>query len=157
MERGPEGFRNYQRQPDGRKLRWEQPIAVQLQLQESTSGDWQGNVTCESDYLIVKANGSPQAGTVALTVDLTQLSEDLEPIIDLGGLEMAGRMQASVDLAQTDLNQIDINGQGIVEGFRLSMPDGQHFEDPRMTIRLQAQAALSNKKISAVNQADFRF
>ena len=142
---------------DGRKLRWEQPIAVQLQLQEPTSGDWQGTVACASDYLIVKAKGSPQAGTVALTVDLTQLGEDLEPIIDLGGLEMAGKMQVSVDLAQTDLNQIDVNGQGIVEGFRLSMPDGQHFEDPRMTIRLQAQAALSNKKIAAVNQADFRF
>ena len=144
---------------NGRPLQWEQPIAVKLQLQQSVAGAgaWQGDITCASDYLVVKANGSPDAGTIALTADLTQLAEDLDPIIDLGGLEMAGRMQASVDLAKTDVNQIDVNGQGIVEGFRLSMPGGQRFEDPRMTIRVHAQAALSKNKVAAVNQAEFRF
>ena len=141
---------------DGRMLRWEQPIAVKLQMQQSPSGDWKGDVACVSDYLEVKANGSPEAGTVAVTVDLTQLAEDLEPLVDLGGLEMAGRMQASIDFARTGSTQIDINGQGIVEGFHLSLPEGQRFEDQRMTIRLQAQAALSKNKVVAVHQANFR-
>ena len=49
---------------DGRILRWEQPIVVKLQMQQSLSGDWKGDVACVSDYLEVKANGSPEAGTV---------------------------------------------------------------------------------------------
>ena len=141
---------------DGRILRWEQPIVVKLQMQQSLSGDWKGDVACVSDYLEVKANGSPEAGTVAVTADLTQLAEDLEPLVDLGGLEMAGRLQASIDFARTGSTQIDINGQGIVEDFHLSLPEGQRFEDQRMTIRLQAQAALSKNKLVAVHQANFR-
>ncbi|MEC7695735.1 MAG: hypothetical protein VYA11_01415 [Planctomycetota bacterium] len=142
---------------NGSPLRWEQPIAIQLQLREPLAGDWQGEVSCASDYLIVKANGSTQAGTVALTADLTQLGEDLEPLVDLGGLEMTGRMQASIDLAQTDRNQLDLNGQGIVEGFRLAMPDGVHFEDPRMTLRLKARATVANQQIAVVERAELRF
>ncbi|MEC7501455.1 MAG: hypothetical protein VX970_06975 [Planctomycetota bacterium] len=142
---------------NGRPLRWEQPIAIQLQLRESLAGNWQGDVSCASDYLIVKAKGSTQAGTVALTADLTQLKEDLEPLVDLGGLEIAGRMQASIDLAQGDRNQLDLNGQGILEGFRLAVPDGVHFEDPRMTLRLSARATVANQQIAGVEQAELRF
>ena len=90
-----------------------------------------------------------------MTADLTQLAEDLEPLVDLGDLEMAGRLQASIDFARTGSTQIDINGQGIVEDFHLSLPEGQRFEDQRMTIRLQAQAALSKNKLVAVHQANF--
>ncbi|MBC20252.1 MAG: hypothetical protein CMJ74_08320 [Planctomycetaceae bacterium] len=141
----------------GRSLHWEQPITMHLKLQESASNAWEGDISCASDYLVVKANGSPEAGTIALTADLTQLREDLEPIIDLGGLEMAGRMQASIDLVQSDQSQFTLNGQGIVEGFQFGMPDGPHFEEPRMTLRLKARAAVDDQQIAAVQQAEFRF
>ena len=44
-----------------------------------------------------------------------------------------------------------------MEGFRLAVPDGVHFEDPRMTLRLRARATVANQQITGVEQAEIRF
>ena len=141
---------------EGRKLQWERPISIRLKIDQKDLGDWTGNVICRSDYLAIQATGSPQAGTLAVKADLTQLAKDLQPIVDLDGIEMAGRIQASVDLARKDSQRIDIDGQGIIEDFDLRFSEGKRFSEERMTLRLQAQAGLQNNKLVALDGANFR-
>ena len=141
---------------DGRPLRWKRPIAMQLKLQETGNGHWRGNAVCRSDHLAIQATGSPRAATLAFQADLTELARDIQPLVDLDGMQLAGRMQASVDLTRKDSGRVDVDGQGIIEAFDLRLAEGKEFSEPRMTLRLQGQASMKGNKLVALREALLR-
>ncbi len=141
---------------DGRPLRWKRPIAMQLNLQETGNGHWRGNAVCRSDHLALQATGSPRAATLAFQADLTELARDIQPLVDFDGMELAGRMQASIDLTRKDSGRVDVDGQGIIEAFDLRLAEGKEFSEPRMTLRLQGQAGMKGNKLVALREALLR-
>ena len=140
----------------GRPIRWEQPVTMHLSAVERQNGQVVGNLKCDCDYLSIEANGSTADATIAAQGDLTRLTADLKPLIDLQGLHLAGRFDASVDLQHQTTGKFDANGHVLIQGLEFWFPGWRPFREDRITLSLQTKGEARKGKLPLLEKATLR-
>ena len=140
----------------GKLIRWQQPVTMSLSAAERPDRRIVGNLNFDCDYLSLEADGSIAEATIAARGDLTRLAADLNPLIDLQGLHLAGRFDASVDLQRQGKDQFDANGHVLVQGLEFWFPGWRPVREDRITLSLQTKGELREGKSPLFQEAILR-
>ncbi len=123
----------------GRQIAWDKPLSIDAALHQTDQGPVVDNLTCESDFLRVNGNGTPDRLTATLTLNLRQLTDDLGRFVDLGGLALAGDGQGKFQWNRNAAGDFDTSGQCDLHNFQLGVPQRQPWAEESLTIILGAK------------------
>jgi len=138
---------------EGRRITWEQPIVLSMSAREANQEIVFENVACESSFLQVNAQGSSTQGTATLQGDLSQLVSELSRFVDLGEINMAGRLQAQANWQPAGANRIKIDASGTAEQFQLVSASQLPWREDRLAVTLSGTGAWEALDWRAVEQA----
>ncbi len=74
----------------GRQIAWERPMSVVLDAHETADGPVVETVRCESDFMKIHANGTPDGLAAQWSCNLKQLTDQLGQFVDLGAVQCSG-------------------------------------------------------------------
>ncbi len=126
----------------GRPLRWDQPVNATFTLRHQQAAWRVDALQCDSDFLQVAANGTPQEFSATATFDLNRLAEQLGQFIDLSGIEPAGTGTARMNWKQAGEEQFTAVADGELSQLRVALSDGAAWAEPQLTIHAEGAGAL---------------
>ena len=110
-------------QANGRPIRWQQPLLVQLAARRPLGGDIVvDRLTCQSTFLGLIAQGKRDDATIAAQADLNKLAAELGQFVDLSQLQMAGTATLNVRVERGADDRVALTSSGEVLALQLVLP-----------------------------------
>ncbi len=123
----------------GRQFRWQQPMSLVVNARQGPDRLLTGSLKCESDFLIIHADGRADALVGSFSFNLKQLADDLGQFVDLGTLQMAGEGWGNINWKRTPQQQFDADGEIRLKNFRLGLPDQPAWREDDLDALLSAK------------------
>ncbi len=109
----------------GRPIRWDQPVSANFAVRRQQGTIRLDALKCDSDFLKIDANGTPQQLAATAQFDLNKLAEQLGQFVDLSGVVLAGTGTAKLELQQAAPDQISATATGELAQVRVALGDNQ--------------------------------
>ena len=94
-------------------LAWNDPVAVDIQLRNLHQAvPTIDRLKCSSRFLNIEANQAANRFTLTAEADLQQLAEPLSQFVDLAGIQVAGKANATIQVQRFDDERFVVNGEG---------------------------------------------
>jgi translocation and assembly module TamB len=122
----------------GRALEWERPVNADVQLTRLKMGIRLDSLACESDFLGVAANGTPQDFTASAEFDLNRLAQQLGQFVNLSEFELAGTGEAKLEWKQTEGNRFTARADASLSQLRVALNSGAAWAEPELEIAASA-------------------
>ena len=74
----------------GRPVRWEEPVSTNVTLYRDNGATRLDALRCNSDFLQIAANGTPQQFSATASFDLNRLTQQLGQFVDLSNVQLHG-------------------------------------------------------------------
>jgi hypothetical protein len=128
----------------GKALHWERPVNADLQLTRADNGLRLDSLACESDFLEVAANGTPQNLTASAEFDLNRLAQQLGQFVNLNQTELAGTGEAKLEWKQTDGDRFAARGDASLSQLRVALRGDAVWDEPKLEISAVADGMLDS-------------
>jgi hypothetical protein len=126
----------------GRALAWERPVNAELQLTRSNNELRLDSLVCESDFLEVAANGTPQHFAASAQFDLNRLAQQLGQFVNLSEIDLAGTGEVKLEWKQTEANRFAARADASLSQLRVAGADGVVWAEPELEIVAAADGTL---------------
>jgi hypothetical protein len=122
---------------DGRPIAVREPIQVDFAAHEPSKGlPVIDRLRCTSSFLKVEGSGSLERFTATATYDLNQLTAQLNQIIDLGAIQLAGRGSSRWEIRSQENGHFAAQGEGQLQQFQCTLSGGRPWIEELVTLRL---------------------
>ncbi len=138
---------------NGRPITWDQPLAVQFALHDSTGGITIDRAVCTSSFLQVGAAGSLDNMTATAEFDLSRLLTELQQFSDLNRIHVAGQGQAKLTVKRTGESGVAVDADFQARGFQWITENGQPWKEDNLTAKLTAAGQLAGQSIKQIDSA----
>ncbi|HEX2475427.1 MAG TPA: hypothetical protein VHK01_11805 [Lacipirellulaceae bacterium] len=128
----------------GKALEWERPVNADVQLTRANTGLRLDSLACESDFLEVAANGTPQNFAASAEFDLNRLAEQLGQFVNLSEIELAGTGKAKLEWTQTESNRFAARSDASLSQLRVALTSGAVWAEPELEISASADGVLDS-------------
>jgi hypothetical protein len=118
----------------GKQLAWERPVSVVLDAHQTAQGPVVDGLKCESDFLKLHANGTPENLTASASFNLKQLADQLGQFVDFGGVQLAGEGWGSFNWKRTEQRQFTADGEVQIQKFQLATPNQQPWNEESLLL-----------------------
>jgi translocation and assembly module TamB len=122
----------------GEKIRRPEPIRVQFAVRDTPDGLAVDTFDCKSNFLIVRASGTRQKGSVEIDFNLDRLIQDAGGLLDLGSVKIAGEGLARASWNRQNDGRFDANGKFQVDRFQWFVPQRLDWNEKHLTGALVA-------------------
>jgi translocation and assembly module TamB len=126
----------------GRALQWERPVNADVQLTRLNTGLRIDSLACESDFLEIAANGTPQDFAASAEFDLNRLAQQLGQFVNLSEFELAGTGEAKLEWKQTEDNRFSARADASLSQLRVALEHGAIWAEPELKIAASADGTL---------------
>jgi hypothetical protein len=123
----------------GRPVAWQQPVAIVLKARESAGGPVVDALNCESDFLKLHANGSPDALAASLSFNLKQFSDQLGQFVDLGAIQLAGEGSGNLNWKRSPPPQFAGDAEVHLTNFQLALPNQPPWRESELVTIVSAK------------------
>ena len=113
----------------GKELVWQQPISLALEARETAQGPVVERLECQSEFLKVKAAGTPEDLTASLSFNLGRLAHQLAGFFDMGGLRLFGNGWSHIYWKRSDQGVFDLDGEVQVRDFEVAVPNQKPWRE----------------------------
>jgi hypothetical protein len=139
---------------DGRSIVWDRPIEVTAAVRPTADGPRVDELTCASDFLTVRAAGRVDDATIEATCDLDRLSAEAGRFVDLGGVELSGRLRTRLTTRRTDAGRWHAELNASAERFDLAAPDRPRWREDGLNVTASADVIDGERR--RIEAAEFR-
>ena len=126
----------------GRQLRWDEPVNARLAMSRQNDSVRLDSLQCESEFLQVAANGTPQDFSASARFDLNRLAQQLGQFIELSNQQLAGTGEAKITWKQHGADGFAAQAVGSLSQFRVSLADGAVWAEPQLDLDATATGTL---------------
>ncbi|MBL7037733.1 MAG: hypothetical protein ISR77_03835 [Pirellulaceae bacterium] len=137
---------------DGHRIAWE-PVLLTGQFRQTKDGPIIDQLVCRSSFLDVSGEGTLAQGSATINGDLKEMAAEVGQLIDLGGLELEGRLNGELRWRRNEDQQIAGNGHVALADFKLAAPDRPSWEEKELVVDVVAKANTAGSEISKVDTA----
>jgi hypothetical protein len=138
---------------NGRKLVWENPLAIEFATHETSAGLVVDQAQCTSSFLQVNAAGSIDDLTASAKFDLAQLVTQLRQFSDLNQLQLAGQGQAQLAWKRAADDQFTAEAAFQARGFQLIAAKSRPWKEDNLVAKLDVSGLLSQQTVKRVDRA----
>ena len=137
----------------GRTITWNEPLRIDAEVRQLPQGFEVDRLVCESSFLRVEGQGSPNQFQVVSSFDLRRLEEEASRFLDLGGLRLAGNGSAVVELVRQPDERFAATAQAQLNAFELSRPGTLPWQEQQLTVTASAEGRTQGTAIADVSRA----
>ncbi len=123
----------------GRPISWEKPVLLVLAAHQTRQGPFVDNLLCDSDFLRITGNGTPDKLTAKVVLNLRKLTDELGRFVDLGGLVLAGDGDGTLQWNRDASGGFETSGQVQLRGFQVQIPQQQPWTEDVVNVGLTAK------------------
>jgi len=123
----------------GREIAWDKPVSIDVALHQTVQGPVIDSLRCQSDFLSVDGQGTPNQLAASVTMHLQQLTDDLGRFVDLGGLVLSGDGKGKLQWNRNDAGDFESSGQIEMHNFQLGVAPRQLWTEETLEIVLGAK------------------
>ncbi|MFV1966300.1 MAG: hypothetical protein ACC628_12825 [Pirellulaceae bacterium] len=123
-----------------RRIAWKQPIEVRLAARRNQGAITLDQLEWVSSFLSLIAQGSLAEGSLSLEGDLARFRAEASQFIELGDLQLKGKLQAKMDWRGDRQGRVVLDGQGTADDFQLVAKKGRPWREQRLAIRIGGTA-----------------
>ncbi len=132
----------------GRQFRWDEPVSADFTLRRQDGTARLDALNCNSEFLTIRAAGTPSQATAQAEFDLNKLADQLGQFVDLRGVELAGTGTAKLDWHQTSGNAFSATASGDLAQLRVTLADGTVWSEPQLAVHAEAAGSLDPTTLS---------
>jgi translocation and assembly module TamB len=138
------GITNLAAEENGQMLRWDGPLHLSFDVNESPRGVVVNRLACESDFLTFNGRGTLADFAGDMQFDLDRLMSNLGRFIDVGNAQLAGTGKGRLQLRRGDDGVFGANGTFDVNNFRFAMPGDRVWEEHLVRLKLDANGLIED-------------
>ncbi|MBI3839586.1 MAG: hypothetical protein HY288_16825, partial [Planctomycetia bacterium] len=140
---------------DGRALTWENPLAIQFTMHQTSTGLVVDRAQCTSSFLQIDAAGSLDDLTASAKFDLAKLMSELRQFSDLNNLNLTGSGQAQLAWKRGADDQFAAQADFQARNFQLVASQGRPWKEDSLVARLELGGQLVGQTLKRVERAQF--
>ncbi len=140
----------------GRQIAWEQPMALVLDAHEASGGPVVDAVRCESDFLKIRANGTPEALAAQWSLNLKQLSDQLGQFVDLGAVQWSGEGWGNLNWKHLPQQPFDADAEIRLHNFQLAMPNQPPRHEDDLLALFSAKGQTDHAALTRLDSASVK-
>jgi hypothetical protein len=118
----------------GRPIRWERPVHANFTLHRQNGAARLDALTCNSDFLQIAANGTPQQFSATASFDLNRLSQQLGQFVDLSNVNLTGTGEARLSWTQAGNDGFAAQANGSLSQLQIAFADGAVWAEPQLQV-----------------------
>jgi len=138
---------------DGREIAWDEPVLLTADFRQTDDGPVIDHVMCRSNFLNVTGQGTLAKGSATVKGDLKKMAAEVGQLIDLGRLDLAGRLDGKVNWRCDNRQQLAADGRLTLADFKLAAADRPSWQEQQLVLDLAATAETTGGEISKVKTA----
>ncbi len=138
---------------DGRAVKWEQPVVVAFNLEDSAAGPVIEKLDCLSNFIHVTAAGTLDKFSADASCDLNQLAAELGQFLDLGDAKPAGDGRGTIRYERADDGSFQADASGEVRNFHLVLPGKKAWTETLLTGSLSVAGQIPQTSITQIDKA----
>lgn len=119
-------------------VRWDQPIRVALDVPVTDSGPRIETVACRSNFLRVDGRRLGRGVDLDVDCDLDRLRRELVRFVNLGDVELAGRVTGTAKLTESLDEHWNANVDLTATRFVLAWPNRRRWAEPKLVLAAKA-------------------
>lgn len=123
---------------EGRTIEWDQPITLDARVKQEGDSWRAEKLAINSSFLNVTGSGAPHKGKLSLNGNLDQLVTEIEQIVDLGAIKMAGQFKGQVTWDIDDRENIDVNSELALTNVEVAAPGILPWREEELKIEAKA-------------------
>jgi translocation and assembly module TamB len=123
---------------EGRPIEWDQPITLDARVKQEGDSWRAEKLDIGSSFLKVTGNGAPHKGKLSLDGNLDQLVTEIEQIVDLGAIKMAGKFKGQVTWDIDDRQSIDVDSALVFTNVEVAAPGILPWQESELRIEAKA-------------------
>lgn len=123
----------------GRPITWQHPLSLLVDAHETAEGPVVDALQCESDFLKVHANGTPDNLVASMSFNLKQLSDQLNQFVDMGSIQLAGEGWGNLNWQRSPQKIFDVGADVQIRNFQIALPNQQPWIEPELIATLSAK------------------
>lgn len=139
---------------DGREVRWDEPLSIgfvgRFKAGQLPAFD---KLVCQSDFIAVNAQVSPDSVRAAANVHLDRLATRLADFVDLGGATLDGRGTATLVANRAPDGSFKAEGKVELTQFAFADSSGKGLREPQLKLEFSAAGKSSDREPAAVTAA----
>jgi hypothetical protein len=137
----------------GRSFQWRQPVRATFSAQQPVDGLVHGKLNCNSDFLEIDVNGTPQRIDGTAEYDLDQLVAQLGQFVDFGEWRLTGKGNARFHATRDEQAAFEATAQLVVDNFELAGPDREAWTESHLVLDAEATGRASEGSLSQLATA----
>ncbi len=136
-------------------VRWTEPVHVAVDVPVTDSGPRVEYVACRADFLRVDGRRFGGGVDLDLDCDLDRLRTELGRFVDLGAVELAGRVRGRAKLSESLDEHWNANVDLEATRFLLAWPNRRRWSEPRLVVTGRASGRGLLHAVEHVDEARF--
>jgi hypothetical protein len=126
----------------GRPVHWQNPVTANFALARENGAARLDALTCDSDFLQIAANGTPQQFSATASFDLNRLAQQLGQFLDLSRTNLAGTGEAKLSWTQAGNDGFTAQANGSLSQLQIAFADGGVWIEPQLEVAGTATGGL---------------
>ncbi len=140
--------------PDGRVLKWEEPLLARLVMRENAAGRPAGELICQSSFLTLKASGTFDQLTGTAQFNVGRLADQLGQFVDLGAVDLSGRGEGSFNWHSDVDGVFGAFASMNLYDFRLASTPERIWQEDLVRVKANATGMLRDTTLDSVYSAN---
>ncbi len=125
----------------GQRIVWDRPIRMELKARETPLGLAIDLLHCESDFLVLDAEGTSRSFAVAAEHDLDRLAAELGRFVDLGSCRFGGDGWSYLHWEQQPDGSFEGQYECQIQDFEFTLPGKAPWREPRLLALVKASGS----------------
>jgi len=123
----------------GRPIAWQQPMSLVWQAHQTPEGPFVDALRCESDFMKVHAQGTPDRLVASLTFNLQQLSDQLGQFVDLGQVQLSGEGWGNLNWTRSAERRFDADADLRLRNLQIALPGRTPWREDDLVAMVSAK------------------
>jgi translocation and assembly module TamB len=136
----------------GAPISWDQPISVNFAAHDTLTGPVVDKLDCQSSFVHVAGNGTPDHFTAQADCDLDRLAGELGQFVDLGGVKPKGSGQATLDWQRMSDATFRSSATCQLVNLQLGI-SGRMWSEPSLAVALNASGQIAQTGGARIDKA----
>jgi hypothetical protein len=137
-----------------RSIRLAQPVKAQLEGRRQ-GADWSlDRLAYESSFLALEAHGTIEQGAMTLESDLNRFVAELGPLVDWGGVELAGNLESNIEWRYRGDDNITIEANTAAREFAWIVPGRPAWEEKLLEVSLSVSGRGNRRRLQQIDRGE---
>jgi translocation and assembly module TamB len=119
---------------NGKPIRWERPIAVNISAFSGKQGPVFQQIRCESDFINLNGSGTTEQGSITINGDLDALVRNVRDLIDIDQYQLQGKLGGKINWGFSNAGQTTASTVLEVQQFALSGPGIKPWQEAKLIV-----------------------